>query len=88
MKRKWKEQSVTEKILTVARPTVSLVILCAGILKYLNLWPKALNLAIPLFAVYYLLETVDSWNRDRDIAAIYLFSALILTALSCVVFFL
>lgn len=88
MKRKWKEQSVTEKILTVARPTVSLVILCAGILKYLNLWPKALNLAIPLFGVYYLMETVGNWKTDKDVAAYSLFMAIFIAGVSCAVFLL
>ena len=88
MKKPWNEQTKLEKLLTIARLAVSLAILCAAILKFMNLWPNGLNLAIPLFAVYYLLETVYHWRRDKDQAAFFLFMAIIIAAVSCAVFFL
>lgn len=88
MKKTWKAQTKFEKILVISRLVVSLVILCASIMKFLNVWPKALNLAIPMFAVYYLLETIYNWKTNKDIAAFSLFMAIIIIAVSCAVFFL
>jgi len=57
-------------------------------MKFLNIWPAALNLAIPLFAIYYLLETVYYWKNDKDMAALSFFMTVIIAAVSCAVFFL
>lgn len=88
MKKPWKEQTRSEKILGISRTLVSLTILFASIMKFLNLWSKALHLAIPLFAVYYLLETVFNWKTNKDLAAFSLFMSIIIIAVSCAVFFL
>lgn len=88
MKKTWKERTKSEKILSISNLAVSLVILCASVMKLLNFWPKALNLAIPLFAVHYLIETVYYWKTDKDAAAFSLFAAVIVIAVSCAVFFL
>lgn len=87
-KKRWNERTRTDKVMTVSRLIISLVILCASILKFLNLWSNGLNLAIPLFAVYYLLETVHNWKTDKDLAAFSLFMTIFITAVSCAVFFL
>ena len=42
---------------------------------------------IPLFGVYYILETIYNWNRDKDMAAISLLMTIIIGAISCAVFF-
>ena len=88
MKKTWKERTNLEKCLLISRTVVSLIIICASIMKLLNVWPNALNLAIPLFAVYYLLETIYNWKNNKDVAAFSLFMTIIVIAVSCVVFFL
>lgn len=88
MKRAWKEHTKFEKILIIVKEIISLIIVCALIMRFLNLWSKALNLAIPLFVVYYLLETIYNWKTDKDKAAISLFMTILITAVSCAVFFL
>ena len=88
MKKTWKEYTKFEKVLNIVKLAVTIVILCAAIMKFLNYWPKALGLAIPLFAVYYLLETIYNWKTNKDMAAIYLFITITVTAISCAVFFL
>nr|MBQ8244901.1 hypothetical protein [Oscillospiraceae bacterium] len=88
MKKLWKERTASEKLLCIARPVVSLVILCSAILKFLDLWEYGLNLAIPLFAVYYLLEAVCNWKTNRDVAAFSLFMTVFIAAVSFAVFFL
>ena len=88
MKKTWKERTKLEKGLLISRTAVSLIIICASIMKLLNVWPNALNLAIPLFAVYYLLETIYNWKNNKDVAAFSLFMTIIVIAVSCAVFFL
>ena len=88
MKKTWKDRTKFEKILCITRLAVYLVLLCASILKFLNFWPSALYLAIPLFALYYLLETIYNWKTDKDIAALSMFMAIIFIAVSCALFLL
>ena len=88
MKKIWNERTKIEKALVISRTAVSLVILCASVMKFLNIWPNALKLAIPLFAIYYLLETIYNWKANKDVAALSLFMAIIVIAVSCAVFFL
>lgn len=87
MKKRWNERTKLEKSLTISKILVSLIILYASAMKLLNIWPKGLNVAIPLFGVYYILETIYSWNRDKDMAAISLLMTIIIGAISCAVFF-
>jgi len=87
-KKKWHERTRMEKVLSLSRLAVSLIILCTAIMKYLNYWPNGLNLAIPLFTVYYLLEAIYYWKKDRDVAAFSFIIAIIIGGISCAVFFL
>ena len=87
MKKRWNERTKLEKSLTISKILVSLIILYASAMKLLNIWPKGLNVAIPFFGVYYILETIYSWNRDKDMAAISLLMTIIIGAISCAVFF-
>jgi len=88
VRKPWKERTGIEKALCLLKIMVSLVILGASCMKFLNIWPAALNLAIPLFAIYYLLETVYYWKNDKDMAALSFFMTVIIAAVSCAVFFL
>ena len=87
MKKRWNERTKLEKSLTISKILVSLIILYASAMKLLNIWPKGLNVAIPLFGVYYILETIYNWNRDKDMAAISILMTIIIGAISCAVFF-
>ncbi len=88
MKKRWNERTKLEKILVISRTVVSLLIIYASAMKLLNVWPKGLNFAIPLFGVYYILETIYNWKTDKDTAAYYFLMAIIIIAVSCAVFFL
>jgi hypothetical protein len=88
MKKRWNERTKLEKIIGISRIIVSLVIIYASIMKFINIWPKGLNIAIPLFALYYLLETIYNWKIDKDMAALSLIMTIIITVVSCAVFFL
>lgn len=88
MKKRWNERTKFEKILVISRTVVSLIIISASIMKFLNIWSNGLNLVIPLFAVYYLLETIYNWKTDKDMAALSLLMTIIIIAVSWAVFFL
>ena len=87
MKKRWNERTKLEKSLTISKILVSLTILYASTMKLFHVWPKGLNVAIPLFAVYYILETIYNWKTDKDKAAISLLMTIIIGAISCAVFF-
>ena len=88
MKKIWNEQTKFEKILSIFRVAVYALLICASIMKFLNLRFKALNLAIlPLFAAYYLLETIYNWKTDKDMAAISLLMTIIIIAVGCALLF-
>ena len=87
MKKRWNERTKLEKSLTIFKILVSLTILYASTMKLFHVWPKGLNVAIPLFALYYILETIYNWKTDKDMAAISLLMTIIISAISCAVFF-
>ena len=87
MKKIWNEQTKFEKILSIFRVVVYALLICASIMKFLNLRFKDLNLAIPLFAAYYLLETIYNWKTDKDMAAISLLMTIIIVAVGCALLF-
>ena len=87
MKKRWNERTKLEKSLTIFKILVSLTILYASTMKLFHVWPKGLNVAIPLFGVYYILETIYNWKTDKDMAAISLLMTIIIGAISCAVFF-
>lgn len=87
MKKRWNERTKLEKSLTISKILVSLIILYASAMKLLHVWPKGLNVAIPLFGVYYILETIYNWKTDKDKAAISFLMTIIISAISCAVFF-
>ena len=58
-----------EKLLRFCRLLTSIIVLIAAVLKFCHIWPDALNLAIPL------LDAFLYWKKDRDQAAVSLFTA-------------
>ena len=87
MKKRWNERTKLEKSLTIFKILVTLIILYASTMKLFHVWPKGLNVAIPLFGVYYILETIYNWKTDKDMAAISLLMTIIIGAISCALFF-
>lgn len=77
-----------KKMHVIFKTVVSLIIIYTAIIKLLHIWPKGLNFAIPMFGVYYLFETIYNWKRDTDVAALSLLMTIIISAVSCAVFFL
>lgn len=63
---KWNDSSPTEKIFQLSRLLISAIVLTAGILKLLNVWPDGLYLAVPLLGVLQILQAVLSWKQDRN----------------------
>ena len=86
MKKRWNERTKLEKSLAISRTLVSLILLYASSMKLLNVWPKGLNVAIPLCDIYLILETIYNWKIDKDKAAFYFLMAIIATTISCAVF--
>ena len=64
-----------EKLLRFCRLLTSIIVLIATVLKFCHIWPDALNLAIPLLGVLQLLDALLYWKKDRDQAAVSLFTA-------------
>ena len=64
-----------EKLLRFCRLLTSIIVLIAAVLKFCHIWPDALNLAIPLLGVLQLLDALRYWKKDRDQAAVSLFTA-------------
>ena len=64
-----------EKLLRFCRLLTSIIVLIAAVLKFCHIWPDALNLAFPLLGVLQLLDALLYWKKDRDQAAVSLFTA-------------
>ena len=61
------EERSSKKVRNIASIVVSLMIVWTVIGKFLDFGPNLLNLEIPLLCIYYLLETICNWKKDKDI---------------------
>ena len=72
---KWTDYSRKEKLLRICQFLTSIIILISAVLKYRNIWSDGLYLAVPLLGILQLINALLDWEKDRDQAAVSLFTA-------------
>ena len=87
MKPKWKDTSLSHKIMTVFSVIVSLAVVTLAVLQIFDIWTQAINLCIPLMGVNLLCQTYMQWNTNRKTAYFSLGCAVFVFACAIAVFF-
>ena len=88
MKRKWKELPTADKFMLSVRVLVSILVVILTALQLLGVWDKAINLAAPLLGVVLLLQSVQAWKQQRDVAIFGLCAALFVSGCAIAVWLL
>ncbi len=88
MKIKWKDMPILDKIITVISLLTSSSVLVLGVLQILNVWDKAINVAVPLMGVTMLCQAYTMWNKSRKVAYISIGAAAFIFICAILVFFL
>ncbi len=87
MKIKWKDIPILDKIITVISLLTSSSVLVLGVLQILNVWDKAINVAVPLMGVTMLCQAYTFWNKSRKVAYFSLAAAVFIFLCAIGVFF-
>ena len=87
MKTKWKDSSLTHKIVTVVSIIVALSVIVLAILQMFDVWTQAINLCVPLMGINLLCQTYTQWNTSRKTAYFSLGCAVFVFACAIAVFF-
>ena len=87
MKTKWKEATLSHKIITVGSVIVSLAVVALAILQIFDVWDQAINIFMPLMGVETLFQAYVQWNNSRKVAYFSIGTAAFIFICSIVVFF-
>ena len=87
MKTKWKDTSMSHKVITIFSVIVSLAVVTLAVLQIFDIWTQAINLCIPLMGVNMLCQTYVQWNTSRKTAYFSLGCAVFVFACAIAVFF-
>ena len=87
MKSKWKDSTLSHKIITVFSVIVSLAVVTLAILQTFDIWTQAINLCVPLMGVNLLCQAYTQWNTSRKTAYFSLGCAVFVFACAIAVFF-
>ena len=87
MKTKWKDTSMSHKVITIFSVIVSLAVVTLAVLQIFDIWIQAINLCIPLMGVNLLCQTYMQWNTSRKTAYFSLGCAVFVFACAIAVFF-
>ena len=87
MKTKWKDTSMSHKVITIFSVIVSLAVVTLAVLQIFDIWTQAINLCIPLMGVNLLCQTYMQWNTSRKTAYFSLGCAVFVFACAIAVFF-
>ena len=74
------------RVVTVINVAASVLVVLVAVLDILDLWDGAMGLFIFLLGVVNLCRAYLVWNTDRDGAALYLLSTIIVFAVTGVIF--
>jgi len=67
-KKKWSEEPLSNKIVTVISVVIALAVIVLAILQIFNVWSFAVDISIPLMGLNLLCQTYIMWNHNRKAA--------------------
>ena len=68
MNKKWKDQPLHHKIISISMLLVSIAVMVLAIVQLLDLWPNSGYVYVPLMGINLLLQAYTQWTPNRKIA--------------------
>lgn len=84
MKAKWNEKSTADRVMFVLRIVISLAVIAFATLQVLNVWDKALMVAIPLLSLVILIQSIQEHRASKKTSAIIGYICVAIMIICCV----
>lgn len=84
--KKWKELSLSSKIILVIDILLSIIIIVLCFLHLFRVWEGALNIVEPLMGLFMILQAVKFWKTQRGAAIFSLIIGILIWILSILTF--
>lgn len=84
---KWNEMTDSNKIMLIIRIIVSICVIALASLQLFGVWDKAINMAMPLIGVVFVIQAIQEWRQRRSIAIFELCASLFIFGCAIVVWF-
>lgn len=87
MRTKWNEMSVVEKVMTVIKIVLSVIVIVLVYLQNSGAIYGAINYALPLLGFYMFISIFQEWEENRDLASLHILLAILIFIVTFVVWF-
>ena len=79
---KWSQKQTDEKVLSVIGSICSISIIILACMQILGFWRTVTNVFEPLLGVLMLIQTIQDWKKNKVVAKLSLYAALLLLGFS------
>lgn len=82
----WSQKQTDEKVLYVISSICSISIIILACMQILGIWKTAANVFEPLVGVLMLIQTIQNWKKNKAVAKVSLFAAILILVYSIFIF--
>lgn len=80
------QKQTDEKVLYVISGICSISIIILACMQILGIWKTAANVFEPLVGVLMLIQTIQNWKKNKAVAKVSLFAAILILVYSIFIF--
>lgn len=80
----WSQKQTNDKVLSVISMICSISIIILACMQILGIWKTAINVFEPLLGVLMLIQAIQNWKKNKDVAKISLCAAILI--FGCAIF--
>lgn len=82
----WSQKQTNDKVLSVISMICSISIIILACMQILGVWKTAINVFEPLLGVLMLIQAIQNWKKNKDVAKVSLFAAILILGYSIFIF--
>lgn len=83
--RNWKERTLFGKILLVTGMITSISVIILAFLQLIGIWEDSIKVYGPLMAVTMIIQTVENWKSNRNVAYLSIIAAIVILTATVVI---
>ncbi|WP_238904769.1 DUF3953 domain-containing protein [Clostridium sp. YIM B02506] len=82
----WSQKQTHEKVITVMGIVCSISIIILAVMQILDIWENAINVFEPLLGVLMVIQTIQNWKKNKEVAIFSLCVAIFIFGISIFIF--
>lgn len=82
----WSQKQTNDKVLSVISMICSISIITLACMQLLGIWKNAINVFEPLLGVLMLIQAIQNWKKNKDVAKVSLCAAILILGYSIFIF--